>query len=160
MSVGERGILRRMSHIYDMYRMVKITRKQTNKNERTVPSAEQLSGFESRHAATLNVKKQYIKFRPWLTAVDASHVAADTLTEKYIEGVTYTLPHHKIAVDTLCVQSKGRKLIERTWLIFPTGLWAAWYEENGKVFLALMLSVVTILTAIVGLLAKIVFFNN
>ncbi|MES2876479.1 MAG: hypothetical protein V4678_03335, partial [Patescibacteria group bacterium] len=60
--------------------------------------------------------------------------------------------------DTLYVQKAGRKLIEKTWYIFPTGLWKAWYEDNGKAFLALMTALILLLGAIVTLLAKIVLF--
>lgn len=151
-----------MSQIYDMYRMVKVTRKTARQHEKKEPPLENLVGFQAAHAVTLSVKRDYIKFRPWLTISDASHILADTINAKYVEGMTSRamIDGQDVLVDTLCVKKKGRKLIEKSWLIFPTGLWSAWYKENGKVFIAFMSALVALLTAIAGLLIKVVLLKK
>ena len=153
-------IISRMSHIYDMYRLVKIVQNETRKNDRRNPPPEQFVGFSSRHPATIVVKKRFVKYHPLLTSTDAGHIVADSINREFIEGVENQLPDSNIKVDTLCVRPKGRVLIERTWIIFPTGLWSAWREESGKGFIALMSAIISLLTAVFLLLADIVFFGK
>jgi hypothetical protein len=61
------SILKRMSHIHDLYRLVKVIQSETRKNNRRSPPPEQLVGFSSRHPATLVIKKRFIRWRPWLS---------------------------------------------------------------------------------------------
>lgn len=131
-------------------------------HERKNPPVEQLVGFQASHPVTLKVKKRYIKYRPWLTLSDASHILADAIQEQYIEGQTEKaeINGSVIEIDTLCVKKEGRKLIGKSWFIFPLRLWSLWYEKEAKGFFALMMAIVALLTAVVGLLAKIVFFGS
>jgi hypothetical protein len=95
-----------------------------------------------------------------MAIIDAAHIVADAIDKGFIEGVSKEIPGTNTSVDTLCVKLDGRTLIEKTWFIFPTGLWSAWHKENGKGLLALMITIVSLLVSIATLLAKLVFFNK
>ncbi len=151
------SIVKRMSQIHDIYRLVKLTRNISRQLDRKFPPPLTFSGFESRHPATFVVKEKYIKYRPWLTMTDASHVVADSLGKKYLISSTDNIPNSNLPVDSITLTTAGRKLIERTLFIFPTGLWLAWYKEDGKVFVTMFVALMTVLSAVLGLLIKIVF---
>lgn len=148
-----------MSQIYDMYRMVRLVQKEVRRMDKLEPQPVKESGTAVWHPATSNVKTLYLKHRPWLVATDSAHIVADCIDTKYLSGDTMEDSFGN-KIDVLCILKDGRKLIEKTWFIFPTGLWKAWYEDNGKVFLAFMTAFVALLTALVTLLAKIVFFDK
>lgn len=147
-----------MSQVYDMYRMVKIVSKEVRRMDRLEPQPIKDSGFEVWHPATSNVKIRFVKHRPWLVPTDSANIVADCIEMKYLRGETLD-DSFKNKTDILCILKDGRKLIERTWFIFPTGLWKAWYDNNGKVFFTLMTAILFLLMSLVTLLAKIVFFG-
>ncbi len=141
-----------------MYRMVKIVQKEVRRMDKLEPQPIKDVGADVWHPATANVKKRFIRHRPWLVATDAAHTVADCIEEKYLRGETLQDSFGN-PMDALCILKNGRKLVEKTWFVFPTGLWGAWYGDNGKTFIIFMTSIVTLLAAIVGLLAKIIFFD-
>lgn len=146
-----------MSQINDMYRMVKMVNKEVVRMDRLEPQAIAESGQNVWQAATSNVIKLYIKRRPWLVATESYHTVRDCIISGYLSE-DYVDDSFGSRTDTLYIEKAGRKLIEKTWFIFPTGLWKAWYEDNGKIFLALMSALVLLLGGIVTLLTKIALF--
>jgi hypothetical protein len=142
-----------MSHIYDQYRMVKTVNKESIRLEKLEPQPISEHGFEVWHPATSNVKKRFMKHRPWWKPSEAAHIVADCIEDDYLLGSTTVLSFGE-KFDTICLKKKGRKLIQKTLFIFPTGLWKAWYEEDGKVFIAFAGGLIALLGATVGLLVK------
>lgn len=108
-------------------------------------------------APASNVINRYVKHRPWLVVTESYHVIRDCIESGYL-AEDYAEDSFGSRMDSLYLKKAGRKLIEKTWFIFPTGLWKAWYEDNGKVFLGFMTALVVLLGAIVTLLAKLVLF--
>jgi hypothetical protein len=139
--------------------MVKVVKKEVRRMDKLEPQPIKDSGFDVWHPVTSNVKARFIKNRPWLVPTDSANTVADCIEAKYLRGET-SRDSFGNQIDILCILKNGRKLVERTWLIFPTGLWKAWYEDNGKTFFALMTAIIALLTSAVILLGKIVFFGE
>jgi|SRR6266496_472444 len=147
-----------MSQVYDMYRIVRTIQKEVRRMDKLEPQPITDAGFDVWHVASSNVMHRFIKRRPWLVATDSAHIIADCIVAGYLlrDSVSDSF---ESKMDVLTITKSGRKLIERTWFIFPTGLWRAWHEDNGKFFTGLMTTVVALLAAIITLLAKITLFR-
>ena len=139
--------------------MVRMVRKEVVRMDKLEPQPISDDGMSVWHSSTSNVIKLFVKHRPWLVISDSYHIVRDCIEAGYLEADTI---HDSFdgKLDALYILKDGRKLVEKTWLIFPTGLWKAWYEDNGKMFLAFMTTLVGLLIAIVTLLAKLIFFGS
>lgn len=122
-----------MRHVLDMYRFVKLVDEIVQELERENPAQIQLSGYKGWHPTTVAIKQRYVeKFKMPLSK--ASAICADTIRKGYLEGITQT--HHGAEIDTLCIKTKGRELIDN-YLLIPWGLLDAIWYKHGK-FLAFL----------------------
>src|SRR5258708_5947800 len=159
-----------MSHIRDMYCMVRAVKKDARRMDKqeTMPVRE--NGHEVWWSAQDNVKRRFLKYRKYWswTVSEAEEVLMDCCTKKYgylTQGTistdgTFSLLSGNSKCDVVKLSTKGRKLMGRRFSIFPTGLWYAWYKEDGKAFIAISGLVITTLLTIAGLLAKIAFSGH
>ena len=154
-----------MSHINDMYQMVKAAKKEA----RRMDKLERQPIIENDHkvwwSAQDNVKRAFLKHRQWRgwTASEAEEVLMDCCSEKYgyldagsikSDG-TFMLLSGNDKVDVVKLTAKGRRLIEKGLLGIPTGLLHAWYKENGWAFLTIAGFIAATLVSILGVLIKI-----
>ncbi|RYX78879.1 hypothetical protein EON76_04165 [bacterium] len=145
-----------MSQIYDMYRMTIAVKKEIRRLDKLEPQhIIDDDGFNVWHAPADNVLRLYNKYRPWQVPTEASQVLGDCIDAGYLTGDKIKVSHDDIGLGALTITRLGRKLIERTWFIFPTGLWQAWQEDNGKIFFTFMSAVLGLLTLIAGFIIKI-----
>jgi hypothetical protein len=149
--------------------MVKAVKKESRRMDRLEPRQIRENGHEVWWSPHDNVKRIFLKHRKrwgW-TVGEAEEVFADCCSERYgylvqdkLEPRSAMLISGNSSIDVVMLSTKGRKLIEKSFFIFPTGLWYAWYEEDGKKFFAITGAIITLLLAIVGLLTKITFFDK
>ena len=147
-----------MSQIYDMYRMVKMVKREVIRMDRLEPQGLSDTDMGVWRSSTSSVIKLFVKHRSRAVVSDALHTVRDCIEAGYLEEDTI-IDSFGGKLDAVYIMKSGRKLIEKTWFVFPTGLWKAWYEDNGKLFIAFMTSSIGLLILIVTLLTKLIFFT-
>ncbi|MDO8335267.1 MAG: hypothetical protein Q7T74_00600 [Candidatus Saccharibacteria bacterium] len=112
------------------YRFVKLVDEVANRLEEENPEGDMpLSGYSGWHPNTLVVKEKYRKKYPKIKQSVVHVICADTIKNDYLEGRTQTI--NSIVgtkIDTLCITSKGRKLMDK-----PIGTFQEFLGEYGLV---------------------------
>lgn len=149
--------------------MARAVKKEVRRLDKLEPQQVRENGHEIWWAPHDNVKRIFLKYRKhwgW-TVSEAEEVYADCCSKKYgyliqkkLEPEGAMLISGNSYIDVVSLSTKGRRLIEKSLFVFPTGLLLAWYKEDGKTLIKLLSGIVALLTAIVLLLAKIAFFDT
>jgi hypothetical protein len=127
-----------MKQIFDIYRFVKIIDKMARDLEDEYPIPFSLTGYDMRYPATLVCKEAYVE-QYNVKKIDANHANIDAISMGYLEG--FTSNKADLAVDCLRITTKGRELIDKTWII-PIGLLYHTFEKYGRFITGFILGVV------------------
>ena len=147
--------------------MVGIAKKEIRRMDKQERQPIKENNHDIWHVSPASVKTNYMKWHPRLTSTEAEYTLQHCIEKKYLKirtielvGATLLEDPSASSVEGLEITRLGWKLIEKTFFVIPTGLLHAWYEEDGKVFLAAIGTAIGILLAIAGFLAKIAFSDQ
>ena len=117
-----------MRQILNMWRFVKLVDQDIQESDKVAPVPFQLVGYKGWHPTTINIKQKYMAKYKGTTHAQVDGICVDTLKGEYLEPITDK--KGQIPIDTLCITTKGRKLIDG-WRFLPMGLFKAWVDEYG-----------------------------
>ena len=121
-----RRIIQRMKQLLDTYRFVKLCRKLIDEAEIKTPPEFRLVGFQGAHAVTAAVKRDFMKKYSKATLSKVSYTCVDAIKNGYLEATDAI--HEGQKLDTLCITTRGRKLID-----IPIGTLQEFLSEYGLV---------------------------
>ena len=121
-----------MRQFVRVYRYVKIAQKLIHETDVEAGTGISLVSYLSAHAVKASVQREYKKKYKMITVPEINHINVDAIKSDYLTAEHDTLfsadKRHGVSVDTLCVTTKGRKLLD-----FPVGTLQIFLIEYGLV---------------------------
>lgn len=151
-----RRILRDMAELRKICKLVRVTQKLKEKQEKEDPYYGEFNPYHYRDGEpyTTDVKRKYRKphfFSRKKSTKEIDRIFKKAISKGYLKEVTVSV--ERIPVHAVHIEEPGRDIIERTMFgLLPRGLLNAWADKNEK---STNIIIGVIIGAIIGIIGNI-----